>query len=137
MADKKEKNLYELSTGRLEMIITIVNRKRAYFYLDFIQSFEANLQCSLLCEGTARAEVLDMVGLADNKNVIIFSIVREDRTKEILTALEEKFKTIRSGKGVAFSVSLSSMIGVSVYSFLANKQPGGVFGAAAKEISND
>ena len=74
-----------------------------------------------------------MVGLADNKNVIIFSIVREDRTKEILTALEEKFKTIRSGKGVAFSVSLSSMIGVSVYSFLANKQPGGVLGTPAKE----
>lgn len=133
MPDKKEKNPYELSTGRLELIITIVNRKRAYYYLDFIQSFEANLQCSLLCEGTARAEVLDMVGLSDNKNVIIFSIVREDRTKEILAALKKKFKTIRSGKGVAFSVSLSSMIGVSVYSFLANKQPGGVLGTPAKE----
>ena len=133
MPDKKEKNPYELSTGRLELIITIVNRKRAYYYLDFIQSFEANLQCSLLCEGTARADVLDMVGLSDNKNVIIFSIVREDRTKEILAALEKKFKTIRSGKGVAFSVSLSSMIGVSVYSFLANKQPGGVLGTPAKE----
>ena len=36
--------------------------------------------------------------------------------------LEEKFETIRNGKGVAFTVPLSSVIGVSMYQFLSNNR---------------
>ena len=34
--------------------------------------------------------------------------------------LEEKFHTIKNGKGIAFCVPLSSVIGVNIYQFLSN-----------------
>ena len=43
-------------------------------------------------------------------------------TDTIMKVLEEKFSTIRNGKGVAFAVPLSSVIGVNIYRFLSNNQ---------------
>ena len=40
----------------------------------------------------------------------------------IMKALENKFSTIRNGKGIAFAVPLSSVIGVNMYQFLSNNQ---------------
>ena len=34
--------------------------------------------------------------------------------------LNEKFNTIKKGKGIAFTVPFSSMIGVAAYGFLSN-----------------
>jgi hypothetical protein len=34
--------------------------------------------------------------------------------------LEEKFTTIKDGKGIAFTVPMSSVIGVAIYRFLSN-----------------
>ena len=39
-----------------------------------------------------------------------------------MKVLDEKFRTIRNGKGVAFAVPLSSVIGVNIYRFLSNNQ---------------
>ena len=38
--------------------------------------------------------------------------------------LENKFKTIKNGKGFAFAVPLSSVIGVNIYQFLSNNKLG-------------
>ena len=62
-----------------------------------------------------------MLGLNIQKAVIV-SVVREDRVDEILRVLEQKFATIRNGKGVAFAVPMSSVIGVNNYQFLSNNR---------------
>ena len=43
---------------------------------------------------------------------------------EKLNLLEEKFATIRNGKGIAFAVPMSSVIGVNLYQFLSNNRQG-------------
>jgi hypothetical protein len=43
-------------------------------------------------------------------------------TDQIMKVLEEKFRTIRNGKGIAFAVPLSSVIGVNMYRFLSNNR---------------
>ena len=65
--------------------------------------------------------MLNMLGLNNHKAVII-SVIREDLTDTILKVLEEKFQTIRNGKGIAFAVPMSSVIGVNIYRFLSNNQ---------------
>ena len=55
---------------------------------------------------------------------MIFSIVREDKVEPILQCLEDKFATIKNGKGIAFAVPLSSVIGVNLYQFLSNNTQG-------------
>jgi ATP-dependent Clp protease protease subunit len=37
-----------------------------------------------------------------------------------LEALEEKFNTIKNGKGIAYTVPMTSTIGVAIYQFLCN-----------------
>ena len=55
---------------------------------------------------------------------MILSVVREDLMDEIMNCLEDKFATIRGGKGIAFAVPLSSVIGVNLYQFLSNNRMG-------------
>lgn len=109
-----------VESGRLKLLISVVNRSKADFYVDLIQSFGANMQLVCLAHGTASAQMISLLGLEDSARAVIFSIIREDRADDIMTALGEKFRTIKNGKGVAYSVPLSSMIGVAAYGFLSN-----------------
>jgi hypothetical protein len=73
--------------------------------------------------GTATSDIVDMLGLNRHK-AVIFSVIREDMAEPILQCLEDKFETIKNGKGVAFAIPLSSVIGVNLYQFLSNNRQG-------------
>ena len=107
---------------KLKLLITVVNRKKAEFFMDFLQGFEVNAQMSMLAQGTARSDTLHMLGLEDADRSVIFSLIREDRADEILRGLDHKFTTVRGGKGIACTVPLSSVIGVAIYRFLSNNR---------------
>ena len=111
-----------LAPRKLVLLVTVVERKKAEFYMDLLQSFEVNLQTSMAASGTASREMLHYLGLTDTEKTVIFSIIREDMVSGALAALEEKFRTIRNGKGIAFAVPLSSVIGVNMYRFLSNNR---------------
>lgn len=106
---------------KLKLLFTIVDRPKAEFYLDFLSQFEVNFQTVMQGTGTANSEILNMLGLNNHKAVIV-SVIREDLAEPITAALEEKFRTIRNGKGISFAVPLSSVIGVNIYRFLSNNQ---------------
>ena len=106
--------------SKLKILITVVNRNKAEFYMDLLTSFEANFQTALLAQGTAKSETLYMLGLEDSDKSVIISVLREDKVAEAMQALEEKFLTIKNGKGIAFCVPMSSVIGVAIYQFLGN-----------------
>ncbi len=105
---------------KLKLLVTVVARSKGEFYLDFLSQFEVNFQTALLGQGTAKSETLYMLGLEDSDKSVLLSIVREDNAEKILNGLEEKFHTVRDGKGIAFTVPLSSVVGVAIYRFLSN-----------------
>ena len=111
----------ESAIKKLKLLFTVVDRPKAEFYLDFISQFEVNCQMVLSGLGTANSDIIDMLGLNIHKAVIL-SVVREDKVDAIMNKLEEKFVTIKNGKGVSFAVSLSSVIGVNLYQFLSNNR---------------
>jgi len=106
---------------KLKLLFTVVDRPKAEFYLDVLSQFEINCQIAMAGKGTATSDLVDMLGLNDQKAVIL-SVVREDMIDSVLKCLEEKFATIRKGKGIAFAVPLSSVIGVNLYQFLSNNR---------------
>ena len=114
---KKRKNL---APKKLQLLVTVVNRKKAEFYADFLQEFEVNMQLSFAAEGTANTEMLNLLGLSDSEKSVIFSIIKEEKAPAALAALEEKFATIKHGKGIAFTIPMTGTIGVAIYQFLAN-----------------
>ncbi|MBQ9780521.1 MAG: hypothetical protein IJW00_06215 [Clostridia bacterium] len=107
---------------KLTLLITVVNRNKAEFYADFLQSFEVNMQLIMNAQGTASKETLHYLGLVETDKAVIFSAIREDRAAEALSALEQKFKTIKNGKGIAFTTPMTGTIGVAIYQFLSNTQ---------------
>ena len=111
----------ESAIRKLKLLFTVVDRNKAEFYLDTLSQFEINCQMVTNGLGTAHSEMLNMLGLNPHKAVIL-SVVREDMVDPIMKCLEEKFATIKGGKGIAFAVPMSSVIGVNNYRFLSNNR---------------
>ena len=111
---------------RMLVLFTVVNRNKTDFYVDLLHNYEINLELVLSAQGTASDKVMSLLGLTDNEKSVIISAVRADRAKEVLSVLEEKFRTVRGGKGIAYTVPMASTIGVAIYQFLSNKTGGGI-----------
>lgn len=105
---------------KLKILITVVNRSKALFYMDLIEQYEVNMQLVLYGQGTANSEMLNLLGLAETDKAVIVSVIREDNAKEILETLAEKFVKVKNGKGIAYTIPMKSIIGVSIYQFLSN-----------------
>ena len=108
---------------KLKLLFTVVDRNKGEFYLDLISQYDVNCQLAMGGLGTAKSEWLDLLGLNNHKAVIL-SVVREDMVDTVMSSLEQRFATIRGGKGIAFAVPLSSVIGVNLYQFLSNNRLG-------------
>ena len=113
----------ESAIKKLKLLFTIVDRPKGEFYLDVISQFDVNCQLATAGLGTATSELVELLGLEPHK-VVILSVVREDMVDTIMNCLEDKFRTIRNGKGISFAVPLSSVIGVNLYQFLSDNRMG-------------
>ena len=106
---------------KLKLLVTVVDRQKGEFYLDVISQFDVNCQLAVSGLGTAASDLVELLGLEPHKAVIL-SVVREDLVDSIMNTLEDKFATIRNGKGVSFAIPFSSVIGVNLYRFLSDRR---------------
>lgn len=109
---------------KLKLLVTVVNRSKALIYQDLLEQFDVTMQLVIYGRGTANSDMLHYLGLAEQEKAIILSCVREDRVNDIMEALNEKFEKVKNGKGIAYTISMQSIIGVAIYQFLSNNQTG-------------
>ena len=119
---KKAATRSKVESNMLELLVTIVNRQKAEFYMDLIQSYEANMQMACQAQGTATPDMRKILGLVDVDKTVIFSVVQESRVSDIMYQLSKRFRTIKNGGGIAYTIPLASVIGVAVYTFLSNNK---------------
>ena len=119
MAKKKEKNI---APNKLMLLVTIVQKGKGTFFADFLKTFDVNLQICVVGTGSANDDLIEFLGIKDNKRTVIFSVVKESKVKSIMEALEERFHTIDKDTGIAFTVPLSSVIGKLSYGILSNDE---------------
>ena len=117
---KQKSSSREFTPHKLKLLFAIVNRSKAELYMTLLQSFSINMQFFVHADGTAPTEMLDYLGLADTAKALIISVVREDKVDEVMHFMEEKFATVKDGKGIAFTVPMTSVIGVAIYRFLSH-----------------
>ena len=127
----KSKNTQESASSmtapnKMQLLFTIVNREKTEFYVDLLYNFEINFQTVLSAQGTANDDILSLLGLTDSDKSVIISVIRQDKIKDALAALEDKFNTVKNGKGIAYTVPIKSAIGVAIYRFLSNTSGGGL-----------
>lgn len=111
-----------VSMNKLKVLITVVSRSKADFYMDHIQSFGVNMQMVVYGQGTAPKEIATAMGLTDSDRAVIFSIIGDENLNAALDSLEEKFNTIVGGKGIAYTIPMASIIGKSIFNFLSDNR---------------
>lgn len=116
-------SINESAIKKLKILFTVVDRPKGEFYMDVISQFDVNYQLVINGLGTVRSDLVEMLGLEPHKAVVL-SVIREELAEPIISCLEEKFETIKNGKGIAFAVPLSSVIGVNAYQFLSDNRMG-------------
>lgn len=121
MAERKNRK-NNTSSNRLMLLVTIVNRKKAEYYTDLIQGYSANFQFVTLGEGTADESMLSTLGLSDSDKAVIFSVIKEERQDEILRVIDDRFNSIKDGKGIAYTIPFSSVIGANIFNFLSDNR---------------
>ena len=121
-ASARKNTPHKATAEKLELLVTVVGRNKAEYYTDLIQSFDVNLQVAVLSRGTANAKMMELLGLTDTEKTVIFSVIQEKKIPKAVDTLDNKFKTIKGGKGIAFTIPLSSVIGTLIYGFLSNNR---------------
>ncbi len=109
---------------KLMLLITIVSREKSELYAEMLQGYEINMQMFLSARGTAQTAKQYDLGINENKKSVIVSVVRKDKVPAVLAFLEEKFQTVKNGKGIACTIPMTSTIGVAIYRFLSNSRQG-------------
>lgn len=130
MAEKKTNKKVQINHNltapqKIKLLFTIIERVKVDFYLDVLEGYEVNFQTVVYGEGTAPNDLLNVLGINSGDKALIISVIKEDKEKDILYSYKEKYFKTRHGKGIAFTVPISSMIGVMAYQFLSNDRTGG------------
>lgn len=119
-AEKKEPH----APNKLYTLVLVVPDKRADYYVHLLSDYEVNVSYILQGEGTSQLTAKGngyLIGdYIDHRKAVIISAVKDERVKEILNVLNEKFDTVKNGSGIAFTIPFSSMIGLLSYRFLSN-----------------
>lgn len=119
---KKEPEIGLAAPNKLKILVTIINRSKADFYLNVLEGYDVNLQTVLYGQGTATSDMMNYLGLNDQNKAVILSVVNSNRVNDIAEALEDRYFKTRNGNGVSFTIPISSVIGVMVYQFLSNRE---------------
>ena len=92
-----------------KLLTTIVNRGKGDKIVAMFNQQEILFNLIILGEGTADSEILDYLGIGEIDKDVVLSIVAEEKLEEVLKDLREKMQFSLPGKGIAFTVPLSSI----------------------------
>ena len=105
---------------KLSIFITIVNHGHADSILRLYQYSGSAAQFTQKGNGTAQKQVLDVLGIEDNRKDIVYCFISQDRIPELKKELEAYFAINKRNKGIGFAIPLTSIIGAKIYHFLAD-----------------
>lgn len=112
-----------LSTERLSLLVIIVKKEKVDYFIDMIREYDSNLQFIIQGNGTSITPVGSTMYLdLTISRSIIFSILPEDKLKQVLSLVNEKFETFTDCKGIAYSIPISKIMGVNFYNLLSNNK---------------
>lgn len=94
--------------NNLCMLVAIVNHTDEAKILKIINKYKVGFKYVMYGEGTASSSLLDYFDLNDEEKAIILSVLPNGMCKKILIEISNKINVNESGKGILFSIPLSS-----------------------------
>lgn len=94
--------------NNLSMLVAIVNHTDEAKILKIINKYKVGFKYVMYGEGTASSSLLEYFDLNDEEKAIILSVLPNGMCKKILIEISNKINVNESGKGILFSIPLSS-----------------------------
>lgn len=106
----------------LYLMVTITNRQLGNKYKKFFEEHSIDNVFMTLGRGTATSNTLDYFGLEATEKIIYLSIVTDDTWKKLRRHLIVHMQIDIPGRGIAFTIPLSSIGGKTVLQWLTQNQ---------------
>lgn len=90
------------------MLFIIINSKDEQEFIKLINKYKLGFKVVMHGNGTASSSILEYFGLDKEEKTIITSVLPQSLCKQILKEIEPKVNEEKLGKGIAFSIPLSS-----------------------------
>lgn len=106
-------NENKVEVNGLKLIITIVDRKVGKKVVKLFEKNGCYFHKTLLGKGTVSQEIYEYLGLGEIEKDVVLSIADEKIVPKLLELLVEKLHFDLPGKGIACSIPISSIDGIS------------------------
>lgn len=103
---------------QLFMVTAIVDVGVSKIVERLMQECGSSIQFTHNGQGTAPREILNILGVVDNKKGVVNGIFSEDHLEDIKRELSIFFAASKRNRGIAFTVRLTSIEGVRIYKYL-------------------
>lgn len=98
--------------------VIIVNYGQSDNIIKLLKNNHSSVQFVQVGEGTATKQVRSILNIEDNSKEIIYSIISDEYVEEVKKELDAYFVSSKRNAGIAFTIELSTLIGVKMYKFL-------------------
>ena len=94
----------------LKQVYIIAERKKTSKICSAIAAAGAHCENTVMAQGTARSDLLEMLGLDNTDKVLILATAETDSVPGIMGVLKQDFR-FGTGGGIAFTVPVSAVSG--------------------------
>ena len=109
---------------KISLVVTIVNRGCGNEINQVLSNQNVFFRMVLLAHGTADSDLLDYLGLGETEKDVVLCTVESSRVPALLQELKREMSLEEIGKGIAFSIPISSVGGPVTYRFLQGEREG-------------
>ncbi len=102
----------------LKLLTTIVDRGKGQSVADLMKKEGVLFHTIMLGRGTARKAVLKYLGLGETEKDVVISTIRVEGGLHVLRKLLQAMRFDAPGRGIAFTIPLSSVGGAKALSYL-------------------
>ncbi len=106
----------------LFVLFTIIQRSDGAEYEEFYKKHGVQVSYSLLCNGTAHARTLSLLGIEKTEKTMLMSVVTDESLRELKRCLTVEMKIDLPNRGVAMAVPMSGIGGLRTLEYVTMGQ---------------
>lgn len=108
-----------MSKSILKVMMIIIDRNKTDKLLSKLEQVGINFPHVFRAEGTAKSEILDVLGVGHVEKSIVFATITEDTVFKVKDILNKDFDILKKGNGIAFTLPITSVGGPATLQILS------------------
>ena len=108
-----------MSKSVLKVMMIIIDRNKTDKLLSKLEQIGVNFPHVFRAEGTAKSEILNLLGVGHSEKSIIFSTVTQETVLKVKEILTKDFDILKKGNGIAFTLPITSVSGPATLQILS------------------